>query len=443
MVETDDATRPSTDGQTDAALGNGRVVQVNVSTGGVPKHAVPGTWVGRLGLDGDVQAHPGIHGGPHRAVCMLGIEVIRRVSAEGHPIVPGSVGENLTTEGVELARLEPGTRLAFDGGLELEISAPANPCDTIRGSFSDGKSGRISILRFPGDSRVYGRVLTEGTVTAGERFAVLPPRPDTDAGIHGLLERLEKHEVRFWEATWAAVAAGGADLRLLDLGDAYACAAPAIPGLIFNRAFGLRMVPNLRHQIVDHFRDNGVKGWLVDVEPPTPGVAPDQEVGVFAIEPDRVPAGPSLTGLRIRRVDADKAVAWQRVLLEAFEIAGPEAEAWLAAAPHIARLPGMQCLLAEVDGRPAAAAGLYSRARIGGLIPAAVLPEFRGRGIHAALIADRARRAEVLNCELVTTQAELGGASERNMMRMGLVRLHLRGNYAVGHGPPTTVAGTV
>jgi MOSC domain-containing protein YiiM/GNAT superfamily N-acetyltransferase len=417
--------------EVEAPLAVGRVVHVNVSAGGVPKHAVSRAWIGRLGLAGDVQAHPGIHGGPHRAVCLLAIEVIRRVAAEGHPIVPGSVGENLTTEGVELARLEPGTRLRFDGGLELEISAPANPCDTIRGSFSDGKSGRISILRFPTDSRVYARVLTEGTVSSGDAFAVLPPVPETSASLHILLERLERHEVRFWEATWAAVRAGGADLRLLDLGDAYACAAPSIPSMNFNRAFGLRMVPNLRGVIVDHFRENAVNGWLVDVEPPAPGVAPDQQVAVLAIEPDRVREGPTVPGLRIRRVEADEAAAWQGVLLEAFGMVGHEGDAWLAAAPHIAQLPGMQCLLGEIDGRPAAAAGLYSRARVGGLIPAAVLPAFRGRGIHRALIADRARRAAALNCDLVTSQAELGGASERNLMGMGLVRLHVRGNYPV------------
>jgi MOSC domain-containing protein YiiM/GNAT superfamily N-acetyltransferase len=409
------------------------VVQVNVSGGGVPKLAVPSAFVRRLGVEGDVQASPGVHGGPHRAVCLLGIEAIRRVAAEGHPIAPGSVGENLTTEGVELSLLEPGTRLRFEGGVELEISAPANPCDTIRDSFSDGRSGRISIIKFPSDSRVYARVLQEASVRAGEGFEVLAPS-DATATRHLLLERLEKHEVRYWEATWAAVAAGGADLRLLDLGDAYACAAPAIPGLIFNRAFGLRMVPNLRTRIIDHFRANGVAGWLVDVEPAVPGMAPDQQVSVLAIEPDRVPAAAELPGLTIRRVDVDEATAWESVVLDAFDIRGPERQAWLAAATHVARIPGMQCLLAEMNGRPAAAAGLYTRARIGGLIPAAVLPEFRGRGIHAALIADRARRAEAMNCDLVTSQAERGSQSERNMERMGLVRLHVRGNYPVPAG---------
>lgn len=437
MVETHEASRPRTETTFEAPLGAGRVVQVNVSPGGVPKHPVTSAHVGRFGLVGDAQAHRGVHGGPHRAVCLLAVEVIRRVAAEGHPIRPGSVGENLTTEGVELALLPPGTRLQFAGGLELEISAPANPCNLITDSFRDGKSGRISIIRFPTDSRVYARVRSEGEVRLGEKFTVLPPLPDSTAGRHLLLERLERHEVRFWEATWATVAAGGADLRLLDLGDAYACAAPAIPGLIFNRAFGLRMVPNLRPVILEHFRANGVEGWLIDVEPPAPGIEASEQVAVLAIEPDRVPSAPDVPGLTIRRIGPDEAVAWQSLLCDAFGMVGREREAWLAAAAHIEALPGMQCLVAEIDGRPAGAAGLYTRARVGGLIPAAVLPEFRGRGIHRALIADRARRAESMHCELITSQASADGVSERNMATMGLVRVHLRGTY-----PAPTAAAT-
>jgi hypothetical protein len=44
-----------------------------------------------------------------------------------------------------------------------------------------------------------------------------------------------------------------------------------------------------------------------------------------------------------------------------------------------------------------------------------------------------------LNCDLVTSQAELGGASERNLLRMGFARLHIRGNYpAIASGPATS-----
>ena len=415
----------------DVVLATGHVLQVNVSPGGVPKRAVGSAQVGRMGLEGDAHDHFDVHGGPHRAVCLFAVEGIRRVAAEGHPIAPGSVGENLTTEGVELATLAPGTRLAFPSGLALEVSAPANPCDVIRGSFLEGKSGRISILRHPQDSRVYARVLHEGEVAAGDTFRVLPPLPDSQAGRLNLLERLDANERRFWLANWQAVAEAGADLRILDLGDAVACAAPGSPGRIFNAAFGLRMVPILCDRVIDHFRANGVAGWLGDIEPPAPGLEPAERVSVLAIEPRRIPEAQDVPGLVMREVGVAEAEAWERTVLDGFDLQGPARDAWQAAAEHIARIPGMHLVLAEVDGRPAGAAGLFARARVGGLAPATVLPEFRGRGIHAALIAARARMAEEKGCELITAQAETDGQSEHNMRRMGLARVHVRDVFRV------------
>ena len=64
---------------------DGRVLQVNISPGGVPKHPVERAWVGR---DGARRRRPPpryVHGGPHRAVSLLGIEAIERVQADGHP----------------------------------------------------------------------------------------------------------------------------------------------------------------------------------------------------------------------------------------------------------------------------------------------------------------------------------------------------------------------
>lgn len=128
----------------------GRVVQVNLSPGGVPKLPVGEAWVGPNGLNGDAHHHDAVHGGPHRAVCLLALEAIERVRADGHlGVGPGSVGENLTTEGIELSLLQVGARLAIGGEVVLEISGPANPCDVIKGAFSGGKSGRISILLHP------------------------------------------------------------------------------------------------------------------------------------------------------------------------------------------------------------------------------------------------------------------------------------------------------
>jgi MOSC domain-containing protein YiiM/GNAT superfamily N-acetyltransferase len=417
-----------------SAVTVGRVIHVNVSSGGVPKLPVPGALVGRFGLEGDAQANPDVHGGPHRAVALFAIEAIRRVAAEGHPIAPGAAGENLTTEGVELAALMPGARLAFPSGLELEIAAPDNPCDTIRGSFSDGRSGRISILKHPLDSRMYARVLSEGAVATGDIFRVLPALHDSQARLLNLVERLETNERRFWLATWEAVGAAGADLRILDLGDAIACAAPGLPGRSLNGAYGLRMVPAMRQQAVELFRSLGVAGWMTDVEPPLPGLAPVSQSAVLGIEPQRVGEAPAVDGLVIREIGADEATTWESIVVDGFEMTGGLRDAWLAAAPLIARIPGMHLLLAEIDGKPAGAAGLYTRARVGGLAPAAVAPTFRGRGIHRALIAARASLAEAWGSELVTVQADVESTSEGNLLTMGFARLLVRDVYIVEPG---------
>ena len=91
----------------------------------------------------------------------------------------------------------------------------------------------------------------------------------------------------------------------------------------------------------------------------------------------------------------------------------------------------MHLLLAEVDGEPAGAAGLYTRARVGGLAPAAVMPAYQGRGIHRALIAERARLAQAGGCQLVTVQADVDSPSERNLIAMGFARLLVRDVYLV------------
>ena len=151
----------------------GRLLQVNVSDGGVPKLPVETARVTALGVEGDRQASDTVHGGPHRAVAILGIEAIRRVAAEGNPIGPGTTGENLTTEGFDVSLLPAGTRLAIGDDVVLEISQPTNPCRTIRHSFSDLRFGRLSMKAHPADSRMYARVLREGVVRAGRPD---PPR---------------------------------------------------------------------------------------------------------------------------------------------------------------------------------------------------------------------------------------------------------------------------
>lgn len=145
----------------------GVVVSVNVSSGGVPKLSVPGARVSAAGLDGDKQRNLEFHGGADRALCLYSMERIEALQAEGHPIVPGTTGENVTISGLDWDLVVPGVTLRV-GGATVEITSYAAPCATIRTSFADGNSNRISQKKHPGWSRVYGRVAGEGEIRAGD-----------------------------------------------------------------------------------------------------------------------------------------------------------------------------------------------------------------------------------------------------------------------------------
>ncbi len=151
---------------------SGRVLQVNVSPGGVPKTPVASAEVGRLGLEGDAVNHPKIHGGPERAVCLFSNELIRSLRAEGHPISPGDVGENLTVEGLDWPSLEVDAVLAVGETLRLQLSQRVEPCRTIAGAFDGGDFKRIKPSRVPDQTRWYARVLTPGTVRPGDAIRV-------------------------------------------------------------------------------------------------------------------------------------------------------------------------------------------------------------------------------------------------------------------------------
>ena len=145
-----------------------RVLQVNVSPGGVPKRAVASAHIGPTGLDGDAVNHPKIHGGPERAVCLFSLELIQALQAEGHPIFPGSVGENLTIDGLDWSALEAGVVVAVGAAVRLQLTQRVEPCKTIAGSFADRQFKRIKPDRVPAQTRWYARVLQEGVVRAGD-----------------------------------------------------------------------------------------------------------------------------------------------------------------------------------------------------------------------------------------------------------------------------------
>ena len=153
--------------------GSSRIVQISVSPGGVPKRAVPAVRVTLLGLEGDAQRNRELHGGPDRALCLFSQERIRALQAEGHPITPGSIGENVTVEGVDWNAVTPGACLLLGEDVVAQVTRYTSPCLNIAASFHDRDSSRVSQKRHPGDSRVYARVLREGFVTPGDPVRLL------------------------------------------------------------------------------------------------------------------------------------------------------------------------------------------------------------------------------------------------------------------------------
>jgi MOSC domain-containing protein YiiM len=146
----------------------GRIVQLSVSNGGVPKHAVETVRVTPLGLEGDAHRDREHHGGPDRAVCVFAMEAIRELQSEGHPLVPGALGENVTLEGLDWSAVQPGSRLRLGDDVVLEVTRYTSPCLNIGPAFRGGDYSLVSQKRHPGRSRVYARVITTGMLRRGD-----------------------------------------------------------------------------------------------------------------------------------------------------------------------------------------------------------------------------------------------------------------------------------
>jgi len=131
-----------------------------ISNGGVPKTPVQSVKIDYQGLVGDNQHDKKHHGGVMRAVCVLENEILKKLQTEGHPISPGSTGENLLVSGYDL---KIGSIFSI-GEVELEVVSAATPCKTIRDSFTNGDFKRLSHKKYPGDTRWYCKVLRTGNV---------------------------------------------------------------------------------------------------------------------------------------------------------------------------------------------------------------------------------------------------------------------------------------
>jgi MOSC domain-containing protein YiiM len=108
----------------------GRILQINISPGGIPKWPVAEAVVTADGIRGDAWAHPQIHGGSEQALLLITAEGIDELAAQGFLVSSGALGENLTTSGLDRRQMRVGQRYRA-GEVFLELTKLRAPCATL------------------------------------------------------------------------------------------------------------------------------------------------------------------------------------------------------------------------------------------------------------------------------------------------------------------------
>jgi MOSC domain-containing protein YiiM len=156
------------------------IVQVNISPGGVPKRPVPEGYVTFSRVKGDDWNDKRHHGFRDQALCLFSIELIEELNAEGFPLFPGALGENLTTEGIDYRKVRLGDVWLVGGQVSLRITKVRTPCRTItvygngiiRDLYDlDVKRGNVYTQKW-GRSGYYAEVIHEGIVRPGDNITI-------------------------------------------------------------------------------------------------------------------------------------------------------------------------------------------------------------------------------------------------------------------------------
>jgi len=158
---------------------------------GIFKQPVDGPVAVRpLGLEGDEQADPSVHGGLTKAVYAYPVEhypfwqtVRAQAKAAGwdDPLPPGALGENLTLSGLLESQVFIGDVLRFDD-CALAVSEPRFPCFKFNAAM--GFKHAAKLMGQNAWCGFYFAVRVPGTLQAGAAFELVPgPR---EVGIQEL-----------------------------------------------------------------------------------------------------------------------------------------------------------------------------------------------------------------------------------------------------------------
>ena len=116
-----------------------------------------------------------------RQVHLIQGEMHDELGDAGFHVVPGQMGENITTRGIDLLALPAGTRLRIGAAAVVEVTGLRNPCsqlDGIQPGLMQAVLGRDDQGKLVRKAGVMGVVLEGGEVSKGDLVRVdLPPSP--------------------------------------------------------------------------------------------------------------------------------------------------------------------------------------------------------------------------------------------------------------------------
>jgi len=120
------------------------------------------------GVKGDAHAGPW-----HRQVSLLAEESIERARAQGLDVTFGDFAENIATRGIELTKLELGTRLTLGSEAVVEVTQIGKECPK-----------KCAIYYQAGDcimprEGIFARVIRGGTIKVGDAIIITPPEART------------------------------------------------------------------------------------------------------------------------------------------------------------------------------------------------------------------------------------------------------------------------
>ncbi len=151
----------------------GKIVAINISKKkGIPKTNVQqATLIENYGIEGDTHA-----GNWHRQISLLGIESIKKMREEGLNVRPGAFAENITTEFLNLPKLNIGDKITI-GDSVLEITQIGKECHT-----------KCAIYYQAGDcvmprEGIFARVLKGGIIKVDDDLKIITERESISAGV--------------------------------------------------------------------------------------------------------------------------------------------------------------------------------------------------------------------------------------------------------------------